>query len=1457
MKKDMAAFLQEVQRKSLRQRRIAALFLALSLTVTSGVAWALHGVGITLANEAAADTEEHVHSDVCYAKTLICGMEEDENHTHSDECYADLLICTDGKEDNPEETEEETTETDEEPAAPNEVIIDTVIGDPAAEPEDDAEDPEAEDAAKAQAIADAEEKAIADFEIESDVELQKALKFTGAPMLRAAGDTADGDGEEEEEEEEPAEPALIDTVDNIAEGIKFTLFDYGDADVDSSSNEYNHPKYVGINSGRDIATDILFFAYGTPAEWNEDGTYTPNMNQLAGDYREQSDNHPYPQYSRNRPVQGIVESTLDPNNPYPKVAVSGNSLDYLFAPSTEVGGVDQSGYKKVYENVNHFLQRRGDSNTLFFDSNETYAYFDQDSYNFDVYKPTFLIENNDHTETKDPFGIGFFPFDEFNPEKKDPNWNGNGNNGSAYNHHFGMTMEADFLYPEGQEEPITFKYSGDDDMWVFVDGELMLDIGGIHEPTGGMIDFTNGLIWTQDNEEGMSLSDVKNDLRENWDQFKNLDEDVWEGIHTDETDKPGVWENLPKPLGVNTSADSISSDNKWIVKQIEWPENQTREGEHNIKMFYLERGGCYSNLAMEMNLPTLKPLVVRKSVNYKSHQETEYDNKEYQFQVWEKVNGQWVIPNDSQMNQPFYLKDGEYKKFDKLAANRIFQVVEVGVDPNIYESVKVNNDEALTLTPGTSAVDVISGGYKLSETNVYEFDNRIREEKKPLKVDKQWRMSNPNADPPSDYKVKFKIYRIDSKDPESKKAPVTLRLPDSSGTIRQKRTFILDSSNQWHFEAADFPTRYGDHIYTYEVEEQNVPDHFTASYGRDENGDLTITNIEKTSAEIHVRKDWVNYTGEPPEVNLVLERQVQGLLPSTPTNLRIDLRDTRGELIQSYTPTDTVYVDGDAEFSIENPNGFEVISATASPEGVTVSGSDGFFEVKDLKDGENVVTITVAEKISYDDLLLLHYDFTDRTYGCRGHGNATKVQLSGNNPYAINALRVYDRSGTWNGVEIPLSNALKVGSTYSFSVYVYSQDASDTLKLTFNDGVSMDEGHYDPITTVNVEANTWTRLAATYTIPEKINTSNVDTSKMYLLVESANHGDTVLRIDEFTAIDGNIPVYVDREGRVSFDPSMSEVRDTEVVFNYTTMQNYESDGWYRSGSPDLGTNTWNNNHAVSVYNRKNGYDGIDKNIPNPQPGETFHVHAQVDGRYGEANRVITLVTKYTTVGSSEVTIPLQTVTSGNGWKTFDLDFTLPDDLDTTERVTIGFQGSEPQNNEDTSFDVWNCRLDRVQVTQMNQYSIYLDPESITKPLKSEGSYHDDTDFKREITLTGALDDPEAWKASWKCSDLGELSNHRYLYRITEAYVNGVKVNTLPVDGKIYSEDGNYLITYSGNDIEANTADNPIVVTNKYIWYKLPATGGLGTGGICAAGVVLALTGFIGGIALKKREGRYG
>lgn len=964
-------FYEGVSKKRSRRRRFTSLVLVLSLFVTSGVSWSLHGVGITMANESECGQEEHKHTDECYEKQLVCGLEEDENHIHSDECYETKLVC--GKTEHVHDEEcyidsegRELLSNDD----LDEVVIegavinpngDIVIGD-----NKDEENSQAEEAAVEAATEFAEsspENEITATDIAAEnIQPMLLSDSVDIPSMFAEGDSSN--------------LSPINTVDNIAEGIKFTLFDYGDSNLEAKTNSYEwqwvepvkndageviepgywtHPKWssdnvdrngwkdYGINSGRNPEDDILFFAYGTPVnqyvrnadaynERNSNGEtikYIPDKNSYAGDYNAN------PQYSGNRAVQGIVQSDLGADG-YPHIVGSGNSLEYLFSPDTTVDGVNMSEYKKVYngvndQGVNHLLRKETSVNGvdhLIFNSNENYAYFNKDTNNFEVYNTTFDIVNDAHHKAGDVnnikfdtnenpikydkdvnpgFKIGFFPFDEYDESRKDPNYDGNG-----YNHHFGMTMEASFVNNKfdrvNVKEPITFKYSGDDDMWVFVDGKLALDLGGIHEPAGGMIDFSNGLVWTQDNGaagDGVPLNELRDRLTDPdpdadnslYSYFLQHSPELVNGYITQDEHGAEItksakdaWNELPKPISINTSQ---TSNDKWIVKPItdyisKWYDNAN--GTHEIKMFYLERGGCYSNLAMEMNLPTLKPLSVTKDVKYGEHLDKTYDNIDYWFQVyeWDKTNETWVIPQSDHPDSPLYLKDnrfkikaGERKKFDDLGQDRKFKVVEIGYGNNpqnngpevemsseVFEKVTVtdqNNEETtLSIIDGAAETE----GAALKDMNSYNFKNTIQEDFTNINVKKKW---SPNLNPESslnDFVVKFKIMRTDSVTGEVKQ----VALKNDEGI--KKRTFTI-SSQEWNEGVTinHLLSRYGDHFYTYSVEELNVPKGYKAAYGTAPDGSMVITNTDVTKMQINVKKEWENVSGTEPRIRLRLTRK--------------------------------------------------------------------------------------------------------------------------------------------------------------------------------------------------------------------------------------------------------------------------------------------------------------------------------------------------------------------------------------------------------------------------------------------------------------------------------------------------------------------------------------------------------------------------------------------------------
>ncbi len=96
------SYVRKFKEERQKRRKAAGMLLALALLVIAGVSWQLHFTGIALTNETYCGLEEHQHSEACYEKVLVCGLEESddtsetsESHTHTDDCYEEqeVLVC--------------------------------------------------------------------------------------------------------------------------------------------------------------------------------------------------------------------------------------------------------------------------------------------------------------------------------------------------------------------------------------------------------------------------------------------------------------------------------------------------------------------------------------------------------------------------------------------------------------------------------------------------------------------------------------------------------------------------------------------------------------------------------------------------------------------------------------------------------------------------------------------------------------------------------------------------------------------------------------------------------------------------------------------------------------------------------------------------------------------------------------------------------------------------------------------------------------------------------------------------------------------------------------------------------------------------------------------------------------------------------------------------------------------
>lgn len=380
-------------------------------------------------------------------------------------------------------------------------------------------------------------------------------------------------------------------------GSTINLFDYWASDNATPSDSVTGGLNAGINKNK-----LLKFRSSTQYGKNDDYGFAnfwtgPSKGPLQGIVNKTLDEDGYPTLSgiatRETPISSSTQAghtTTVPKDALlfkatkdgEAIGGGGESLQYLFDPSYSYEGYGRT----AHTNVSNLLQVDRDG-YYYYSAKQNFAEYNESTNSFVLYdKPAV---NAGNTASKSRTG-NFFPFakgtDVFTAEDEKGNLTTDNtpvSSAGSLNHYFGLTMSTRFVQQErvddkgntqlgqvrdskGSWVDMTYQFSGDDDVWIYVDDVLVADIGGIHDAAGVTINF-----------------------------------------HTGQVDFYNVVEDDGSMTNVNPSSHTTL---KALFEAAEVESNFTGDTfagntNHTIKLFYLERGANDSNLYLKFNLESV------------------------------------------------------------------------------------------------------------------------------------------------------------------------------------------------------------------------------------------------------------------------------------------------------------------------------------------------------------------------------------------------------------------------------------------------------------------------------------------------------------------------------------------------------------------------------------------------------------------------------------------------------------------------------------------------------------------------------------------------------------------------------------------------------------------------------------------------------------------------------------
>ena len=335
---------------------------------------------------------------------------------------------------------------------------------------------------------------------------------------------------------------------------------------------------------------------------------------------------------------------------------------------------------------------------------------------------------------------------ESDPRKYETLYTVGSENGDT-DYYNGMELEAGFVQtPNGKDNwghDIIFEFTGDDDFWLYVDGELVIDLGGIHSALSGNVNFATGAVM------------VNGKLNTLYDLFYSN----YKGRgHTDAEAQAYVDDLFTQ----NEKGDYVFKD----------------YSKHTMKIFYMERGAGASNLHMRFNLSYVTPGHVLLKKEIKNAGDLDLSLVQYPYQIYYKEKddpNEYLLANtDRNVNvtyqnstqkvefKPSYTPPGCSEAIENVyflnpeqvaeihfpSDTMEYRIVECGISAGydgVYKSVKIKDDaEALTGTEISGAGSVVkrysydSGWRSVATHTSTVFVNEINEKAlRPLFITKK------------------------------------------------------------------------------------------------------------------------------------------------------------------------------------------------------------------------------------------------------------------------------------------------------------------------------------------------------------------------------------------------------------------------------------------------------------------------------------------------------------------------------------------------------------------------------------------------------------------------------------------------------------------------------------------------------------------------------------------------